>query len=177
LYFAFLATYTKSLTPIAILGASFHFLGERYSPLYSIFVVLWATFFAEYWAVCERKVAVRWGSYGNLGANKLSKNRAAKKLVLRFWVQDFWKLSRLVASVAVLLGFMCVLVLFAAVAFLSEAFLAILYKGPGSQLAVGVNFLVSIGKVDVMSTAYHPNDSLCCQCPNFVRHLSIHCDS
>ena len=146
MYFAFLATYTKSLTPIAILGATCHFLSERYAPLYSIVVVLWATFFTEYWAVCERKVAVRWGSYGNSGAKP--ENQATKTSVARWWAQDFLKLSRLVSSVAVLLGFMSALILLAAVAFLSEAFLAILYKGPGSQFAVSVNFSVSVGKVD-----------------------------
>lgn len=146
LYFAFLATYTKSLTPIAILGATFHFLGERYSPLYSIVVVLWATFFAEYWAVCERKLAIRWGSYGNSGANKSSKNLATETPASWLWAKDVWKLSRLVASVAILLGFMCTLIAMTAVVFLSEAFLAILYKGPGSQLAVGVNFLMSTGQ-------------------------------
>ena len=136
MYFAFLATYTKSLTPIAVLGATFHLLGERYSPLYSIVIVLWATFFAEYWAVCERKLAVRWGSHGSSGLDDLPKNRVAEGQVSRWWIEDFCKLSRLGASVAVLLGFMCVLIIITVVVFVLEAFLALLYKGPGSQLAV-----------------------------------------
>jgi hypothetical protein len=140
LYFAFLATYTKSLTPIAILGATVHFLGERYSPFYSIVIVLWATFFAEYWAVCERKLAVRWGSNGSSGLHKLSTNQTAERRVSRWWMEDFSKLSRLGASVVVLLGFMCALVVIAVVMFVLEAFLAILYKGPGSQLAVCAEF-------------------------------------
>ena len=136
MYFAFLATYTKSLTPIAVLGATFHFLGERYSPFYSIVIVLWATFFAEYWAVCERRLAVRWGSHGSSSLAKPPMNQTAKTRVSRWWINDFGKLSRLGASVALLLGFMCVLVVIAAATFVLEAFLAILYKGPGSQLAV-----------------------------------------
>lgn len=176
MYFAFLATYTRSLTPIAILGTTFHFLGERYSPFYSFVVVLWATFFAEYWAVCERKLAVRWGSYGSSSVSKLLKNQGAEKSVSRWWVEDFWMLSRLVASVAVLLGFMCALVAIAAVAFLSEAFLAILYKGPGSQLAVGVNSLVSTGKVEVVDIADNLNDNIRYECPSCPWHLPIHCN-
>jgi anoctamin-10 len=128
LYFAFLAVYTRSLTPIAVLGATFHFLGERYSPFYSIVIVLWATFFAEYWAVCERKLAVRWGSYG------LSKQTTEQPVS-----RSLGKLSRLVVSAVVLLAFMCGLALIAVVTFLSEAFLAILYKGPGSPLAVSAD--------------------------------------
>jgi hypothetical protein len=87
---------------------------------YSIVIVLWATFFAEYWAVCERKLAVRWGSYGSSGVNKSSKNQATRRNIWlsRWWIaEDFWKLSRLGASVAVLLGFMCVLVAIAVVIF------------------------------------------------------------
>lgn len=132
MYFAFLATYTKSLTPIAVLGATFHFLGERYSPFYSICIVLWATFFTEYWAVCERKLAIRWGSYGSSSFNELSANQTAET----WWMVDFGKLSRLGASIGVLLGFACVLAGITVVVFVLEAFLTILYKGPGSQLAV-----------------------------------------
>ena len=136
MYFAFLATYTKSLTPVAVLGATFHLLGERYSPFYSIVIVLWATFFAEYWAVCERKLAVRWGSHGCSGLSKLSKGQTTETRVTQWWIEDFGRLSRLGASIAVLLGFMCVLVVIIAVIFVLEAFLVLLYKGPGSQLAV-----------------------------------------
>ncbi|KAF9647312.1 DUF590-domain-containing protein [Thelephora ganbajun] len=135
LYFAFLATYTKSLTPIAVFGTTFHFLGERYSPFYSIVIVLWATFFAEYWAVYERKLAIRWGSYGSSGLYKLSKNQTTETRVSRRWIEDFDKLSRLGISVAVLLGFMGILVVITVIVFVLEAFLALLYKGPGSQLA------------------------------------------
>ena len=136
LYFAFLAAYTRSLTPIAVLGATFHFLGERYSPFYSIVIVLWATFFAEYWAVCERKLAARWRSHGSSGLSKLSTNQNAEARGSRWWIDGLGKLSRIGVSVAILLGFMCVLVVITAVVFVLEAFLAILYKGPGSQVAV-----------------------------------------
>lgn len=121
-------------------------------------------------------MAVRWGSYGNPGANKLSKNQATGTSVSRWWVEDSWKVTRLVGSVAVLLGFMFVLIAIAAVAFLSEAFLAILYKGPGSQLAVGANSLASTGGVDVISIACHPNDSLRYEWPSCAGHLQNHCN-
>lgn len=45
-------------------------------------------------------------------------------------------LSRLAVSATVLMGFMCALVVLGVVVFFLEAFLAILYKGPGRQLAV-----------------------------------------
>ena len=136
LYFAFLATYTKSLTPIAALGAAFHLLGERYSPFYSVVIVLWATFFAEYWAVCERKLAVRWGSYGSSGLDGSSKSQPTHTWASWWWIEDLGKMSRLSVSAAILLGFMCILVVITVVIFVLEAFLALLYKGPGSQFAV-----------------------------------------
>ena len=146
MYFAFLATYTKSLTPIAVLGAAFHLLGERYSPFYSIVIVLWATFFAEYWAVCERKLAVRWGSHGSSSLSRLSKSQTTETRVTRRWAEDFGKMSRLSASIGVLLGFMCALVAITVVIFVLEAFLAILYRGPGSQFAVCTMFFYVPGQ-------------------------------
>jgi len=86
--------------------------------------------------VCERKLAVRWGSHGSSGFSK-SANQAAGAW---WWIAGFGKLSRVGASVSVLLGFMCALVAITVVMFVLEAFLAILYKGPGSQLAVSANF-------------------------------------
>lgn len=172
MYFAFLATYTKCLTPVAVLGASFHFLGERYSPLYSIVIVLWATFFAEYWAVCERKLAVRWGSHGSSGFTKASTKQTAGAW---WWIAGFGKLSRLGASVAVLLGFMCTLAAITVVMFILEAFLAILYKGPGSQIAVWANFLSPARRADIITIAYHPGGNLRCERPDCAGHLSVHC--
>ena len=171
MYFAFLATYTRSLTPIAVLGATFHFLGERYSPLYSIVIVLWATFFAEYWAVCERKLAIRWGTHGSSGFNELPTNQIAGT----WWIVDFGKLSRLAVSVAALLGFICVLAAITVVVFVLEAFLAVLYKGPGSQLAVCAISLSPARKVDVINLACPPSDHLRRECPSRAGYLSVHC--
>lgn len=49
-------------------------------------------------------------------------------------------MSRLSVSAATLLGFMCILVVIIVVIFVLEAFLAVLYKGPGSQFAVCMGF-------------------------------------
>lgn len=121
-------------------------------------------------------MAVRWGSYGNPSVKNLTNDHAAETSVSRRLIKDFWKLSRLVASIAVLLGFMCTLVVVTVAFFLSEAFLAILYKGPGTQLAVGANFLVSTRKFDIITVAYHPNDNLLRDCTNSAGHLSVHCN-
>jgi len=91
--------------------------------------------------VCERKLAVRWGSHGSSGLDRLPKNQIAETQVSRWWIVGFGKLSRLVVSIVVLLAFMCVLVAITVVIFVLEAFLAILYKGPGTQLAVCTEFL------------------------------------
>jgi len=90
--------------------------------------------------VCERKLAVRWGSHGSSGS---SANQTAGT---GWWIAGFGKLSRLGVSAAVLLGFMCALVVITVVIFVLEAFLAILYKGPGSQLAVSATFFVPCRK-------------------------------
>ena len=134
--------------------------------------MLWATFFAEYWAVCERKLAVRWGSHGSSGLSKQTTETSAP----RSWREDFGKLPRLFASVAVLLGFMCVLVVIAVVMFLLEAFLAILYKGPGSHLAVSADLPMLNGRVDVIDTAYRPTNNICHECWHCIGNLSVRCN-
>jgi hypothetical protein len=101
--------------------------------------------------VCERKLAVRWGSHGSSGLDRLPKNQTAETQVSRWWIGGLGKLSRLVASVTVLLGFMCVLVVITVVVFVLEAFLAILYKGPGSQLAVCADFFYLISRPEELT--------------------------
>ena len=112
--------------------------------------------------MCERKLAVRWGSHGSSGLSKLSKSQKTDARVTRWWTEDLAKLSRLSASIVVLVGFMCVLVIITVVIFVLEAFLAILYKGPGSQFAVcSVFYLFTspAGRVDDTVIACHPNDT------------------
>lgn len=111
--------------------------------------------------MCERKLAVQWGSSGSSRLSKLSKSQTAETRITRWWIEGFDKLSRLSASIAVLLGFMCVLVVITLVIFVLEAFLVILYRGPGSQLAVCTElFLSPARQVDDIVIACYTNDTL-----------------
>jgi anoctamin-10 len=138
LYFAFLSTYTNSLTFISVIGTLFYFFEtEAYSPYYSILLLLWSTFFVEYWSVCERKLAVRWSTKGVFEVEQRKYHNVKKaKQDGSWWKSDTKKLLRVVASFSMLFVCMLILAVLLTVIFILEAFIPILYTGPGSQLVV-----------------------------------------
>lgn len=135
----------KSLTFVAALGVLFHFFGTSYSPLYSFLLLLWSTSFVEYWRVCERKIAVRWGTRGAFRVEKHRHEFDEKDLSDVWWKNELKRFSRIAASVPVILVFVLLLAAILTGLFVFEAFVTQLYHGPGQQYIVSyfVSFLVS----------------------------------
>lgn len=134
LYFHFLATYAKALTAIAALGSGFWLFGSSYSPYYSVGLVLWATGFVEYWKVVERKISVRWGTYGAFRVEKLRHDYVnSNDSPLQ---KDVRRATRVAASIPVILAFVFVLAGILTTLFAVEAFVSRLYAGPLHQHVV-----------------------------------------
>ena len=134
LYFHFLATYAKALTVISAIGGGFWLFGASYSPYYSIALVLWSTIFVEYWKVVERKISVRWGTYGAFRVEKLRhdyKSDGGSPLQ-----KDLNRAARVAASIPVILGFVAALAGILTALFAIEAFVTRLYAGPLHQHVV-----------------------------------------
>lgn len=129
LYFAFLASYTKSLVVPAILGLLARFLLPAYSPIYSLLLCLWSIFFVEWWRVYERKLSLRFGTRGSF---KVEKRRAQYKPGMSWWNREL----RVLASVPVILFFAGILTAILTGIFVFEAFVTQLYQGPGEKLIV-----------------------------------------
>jgi anoctamin-10 len=64
LYFEFLRYYFKALAFPAFVGLSTWLGGHYFSKLYSFTLVVWSILFVESWRIQERKLSVRWGTYG-----------------------------------------------------------------------------------------------------------------
>ena len=138
LYFHFLATYAKALTLIAATGSGFWLFGASYSPYYSVVLVLWATCFVEYWKIVERKLSVRWGTYGAFRVEKLRHDYVGgDDSPLQ---KDLRKATRVAASIPVILGFVAVLGGILTTLFAIEAFVSRLYAGPLHQHVVSKTF-------------------------------------
>ena len=134
LYFHFLATYAKALTVISAIGGGFWLFGASYSPYYSIALILWATTFVEYWKVVERRISVRWGTYGAFRVEKLRHDYISDGgSPLQ---KDLHKAARVAASIPVILGFVAVLAGILTTLFAIEAFITRLYTGPLHQHVV-----------------------------------------
>ena len=134
MYFHFLAAYAKALTVISAIGCGFWYFGASYSPYYSTALVLWATTFVEYWKVLERKISVRWGTYGAFRVEKLRHDyvRDGRSQLQR----DFHRATRMAASVPVIFGFIAALAGILTTLFAIEAFVTRLYTGPLHQHVV-----------------------------------------
>ena len=138
LYFHFLATYAKALTLIAAAGSGFWLFGAAYSPYYSVVLVLWATGFVEYWKIVERKISVRWGTYGAFRVEKLRHDYVdGNDSPLQ---KDLRRATRVAASIPVILGFVSVLAGILTMLFAIEAFVSRLYAGPLHQHVVSKAF-------------------------------------
>ena len=134
LYFHFLAIYAKALTVISALGGGFWLFGVSYSPYYSIALILWATTFVEYWKIVERKISVRWGTYGAFRVEKLRHDYTSESgSPLQ---KDLHRAGRVAASIPVILGFVAVLAGILTMLFAIEAFITRLYTGPLHQHVV-----------------------------------------
>jgi len=134
LYFHFLATYAKALTVISTIGSGFWLFGASYSPYYSIALILWATTFVEYWKIVERKISVRWGTYGAFRVEKLRHDYSGGgSSPLQ---KDLHMVARVAASIPVILGFVAVLAGILTTLFAIEAFITRLYTGPLHQHVV-----------------------------------------
>ncbi|KAL5513194.1 hypothetical protein ACEPAH_3592 [Sanghuangporus vaninii] len=133
LYFAFLSSYTLSLIYIAALGIAFYLLRMPYSAIYSTLLVLWSTFFVEFWRIRERVLSVRWGTRGSFRVERRRaqfKDAGGKGLQFPWWKRDF----RIFASLPVILLFSVALAVFLTANFLLEAFVTQLYNGPGQKI-------------------------------------------
>ncbi|KAG7088094.1 hypothetical protein E1B28_012120 [Marasmius oreades] len=129
LYFAFLDSYTRALVIPAVLGLSFYFFGDPYSPLYSSLLVLWSIGFVEWWRVRERLISVRFGTQGSQKVEKRRVNIDPREKP-RWWDREL----RMLSSVPVILAFATILGLLMTAIFLFEAFVTQLYTGPGQKL-------------------------------------------
>lgn len=129
LYFAFLASYTKSLIVPAALGLFAHFFLPPYAPIYSILLCLWSIVFVEWWRIHERKLSLRFGTRGSF---KVEKRRVQYKPGMSWWVREL----RILASIPVIIFFAGILSAILTGIFIFEAFVTQLYEGPGKQLIV-----------------------------------------
>lgn len=129
LYFAFLASYTKSLVVPAGLGLLAHFFLPPYAPIYSILICLWSIIFVEWWRIYERKLSLRFGTRASF---KVEKRRAQYKPGMSWWIREL----RVLASIPVIVFFAGILSAILTVIFVFEAFVTQLYQGPGKNLIV-----------------------------------------
>ncbi|KAH9933479.1 DUF590-domain-containing protein [Fomitopsis serialis] len=125
LYFAFLSYYTKSLIFISIAGAYFYFFHEAYSAVYSSILLLWSTTFVESWRIRQRILSVRWRTRGSFRVEK----RRAQYVPISWWKKDL----RMLAGLPVIMLFAAVLAALLMVVFVFEAFITMLYTGPGNR--------------------------------------------
>lgn len=130
IYFAFLSFYTRSLVVPAALGIfAFFYLGA-FSYLYSVALLLWSVIFVEWWRIKERKLSVKWGVRG---ASNVETLRAEYIPEGDLW----WKRElKMVASFPVIVGYAILLIALMTSIFVFEAFVTLLYNGPGHQYIV-----------------------------------------
>ncbi|KAI0759326.1 DUF590-domain-containing protein [Irpex lacteus] len=128
LYFTFLASYTKFLIFISVVGVAFYFFGVPYSSVYSTILLGWSITFVEWWRIKQRVLAVRWGTRGSFRVEK----RRAQYQPISWWRREL----RMLTSVPVILFFAAVLVSLLTGIFMFEAFVTHLYKGPGMKYLV-----------------------------------------
>ena len=106
-----------------------------YSTIYSTLLVLWSTFFVEFWRIRERSLSVRWGTRGSFRVERRRaqyKDTGGKRLKFPWWKRD----ARIFASLPVILLFAGALAALLTAIFIFEAFVTVLYNGPGQKIIV-----------------------------------------
>lgn len=106
-----------------------------YSVIYSTLLVIWSTFFVEFWRIRERTLSVRWGTRGSFRVERRRaqyKDVGGKGLNFPWWKRD----ARIFASLPVILLFAGALAALLTVVFILEAFVTQLYAGPGQKIIV-----------------------------------------
>ena len=83
----------------------------------------------EYWEVVERKISIRWGTYGAHRAEKQRHDYVRGD----FLGEDLRRAARMAESIPVILGFVAVLVGILTALFSIETLVTILYTGPFHQ--------------------------------------------
>ena len=153
LYFSFLSAYTRALLFPSILGLIFYLFDDPYSPIYSSLLLLWSISFTQWWSIRERILSVRWGTRGSFNAEK---SRAGYIPGFPWWKREL----RIVASIPVIIFFAAALASLLMAIFILEAFVTVLYTGPGHQ------FIVCLFPVFFTPTHRYvgtlPNDPLHC---------------
>ncbi|KAF9480330.1 DUF590-domain-containing protein [Pholiota conissans] len=148
LYFAFLASYTKSLVFPATLGLLSHFFLPPYAPTYSTLICLWSIIFVEWWRIHERKLSIRFGTRGSF---KVEKRRVQYKPGMSWWVREL----RVLASIPVIIFFAGILSAILTGIFIFEAFVTQLYEGPGKKLITFSPTLLFVIFVPRVLAIYH----------------------
>jgi anoctamin-10 len=129
LYFAFLASYTRALLFISVLGLVCYFFQQAYSLTYSSLLFLWSVVFVEYWRIRERLYSVTWGCQGSV--------RVEKHLPSYAEGHPWWKRElKILVSVPVIALFASILAVLLTGIFIFEAFVTTLYTGPGHEYIV-----------------------------------------
>ena len=138
MYFAFLSSYTRSLSFISAAGAGSFLLGQPYSVYYSLLLFFWSVVTVEGWRVQERIFSVRWGTQG---AFRVEKQRTQYVEGFAWWKKDL----KMLGSVPVILLFAGVMFTLLTSIFVLEAFVAALYTGPGHQYIVSSRTTTNTG--------------------------------
>jgi hypothetical protein len=139
LYFNFLSMYTLSLLPITVVALGFWLKcpADSYPPAFAFCLSLYACTFIAVWRIRQRKLAVRWGTYGceqvsvqlrpqyvrSHGVTRLGETTTSR------WehIRD----AKVIASIPIILGCGFLLACVLSTIFLLEAFVGHAYSGPG----------------------------------------------
>jgi hypothetical protein len=149
---------------------------QEYSPLYSVFIVLWGLVFVEWWRTRERILSVQWGSYRSSHVSKCRGEFRPERLEVdpvtgeEARVFPWWKREiRILSSLPALVGFSAGLSLLISAIYCVEVLINEVYEGPGKQYLVGFSFLVFLSQnIDVILAGFTSNNT-------FRRHSSPSC--
>ncbi|CEH13517.1 Protein required for meiotic chromosome segregation [Ceraceosorus bombacis] len=141
LYFGFLAFYFSSLLVLAPIALFFWSNAGPFSASYSVLLVLWVLGFTESWRMREKKLSVRWGTYGTdviaqrrkdfkPETTRVDKATGEKEEVFEWWRRE----SRMAVSIPVMLFFAALLGAVLTTMFAVEVFATKLYDGVGAAL-------------------------------------------